>query len=228
MVTTVTSITGGKDHLIEQKGKGIFKAFLDETNWSETWKIEKAYNNFKDPRRNSRIHKILIHKYVDTEYSIWIDGNIKLLISPEEIIERYLKHHDFAVFKHPTRDCLYKEAMTCATLKQDDPEIIIEQAKYYEDQGFPKEMGLAECNILIRRHTKKVEAFNNAWWAEYARFSRRDQISFMYAVDKVGLRVNIIDEPFLVQEDGSAIRDNAFQIFSHVHHEGNFNDPNKI
>ena len=42
-----------------------------------------AYDNFKDPRRNSRIQKILAHKYFDSEFTIYADSNIKLLISPE-------------------------------------------------------------------------------------------------------------------------------------------------
>jgi len=224
-ITVVTSITGDKDQLIEKQVRGgaNFIAFIDKPYPSNTWGIKKAYDKFQDPRRNSRIHKLLIHQYVDTEYSIWIDGNIKLLIPPEEIIERYLKNHDFAVFKHPTRDCIYDEAMVCAKLRLDDPENIIEQVKQYEDSGFAKHKGLCECGILIRRNTAKVEAFNNAWWGEYTRFSRRDQISFMYAVDKVGLRINVINEPFINQPDGSAIRDNAFQVVAHQHFEGNFN-----
>lgn len=225
MITVITSICGAKDHLMDNQVKGgaKFVAYLDETQWSDTWEIIKAYDKFKDPRRNSRIHKLLIHKYVDTEYSIWIDGNIRLLKSPEEIIERYLKDHDFAVFRHPTRDCVFDEFIQCAKLNLDDTETIIEQAKAYEDAGFAKHKGLNECGILIRRHTPKVEAFNNAWWGEYTRYSRRDQVSFMFAAEKVGLRFNSIPHPFLIQPDGTAIRDGIFQIVPHQHFEGNFN-----
>src|SRR5690606_11150176 len=104
--------------------------------------------------------------------------------------------HDIAVFKHPQRDCLYDEATVCALRRLDDPETIIEQVKTYEDRGFSKHKGLCECGIILRRHTPRVERFNEVWWSEYSRHSRRDQISFMYAADKVGLRVNQIEDYF--------------------------------
>jgi hypothetical protein len=217
MITVITSITGGKDGLIDnqQKGDALFKAYVDESQISDTWKCEGACTKFNDNRVNSRIHKILIHKYADTEYSIWIDGNIKLLKTPEELIEMYMKDHDLAVYKHPVRDCIYDEATVCAKRGLDDPEVIIEQAVAYEMDGYAKHKGLCECGVIIRRHTNKVERFNNAWWAEYTRYSKRDQISFMYAVDKVGLRINAIDEQF-VDYEGKFIRGAEVEIIPHV------------
>lgn len=177
-----------------------------------------SYNKFIDPRRNSRASKILAHKYVSTEYSIYVDGNITLNVSPETLIEKYLGDHDIAVYRHPTRDCIYDEAMECAKRKLDDLEIIIEQAKAYEDSGYPKHRGLAECGVIIRRHTPDVAQFNEAWWAEYCRYSRRDQISFMYAADKVGIRVNIIDDYFVVKDENTAIKQSGdLTIKTHKH-----------
>jgi len=177
-----------------------------------------TYDKFTDPRRNSRASKILAHTYINSEFSIYIDGNITLNVSPETIIDKYLKDYDIAVFRHPVRDCIFDEAMTCAKLKLDDPEIIIEQAKAYEDLGFAKHKGLAECGIIIRRHTPEIENFNNTWWAEYSRYSRRDQISFMFAADRVGLRVNIIDDYFISTSPTTAIKQSGdFSIKTHNH-----------
>jgi hypothetical protein len=179
-----------------------------------------SYNKFTDPRRNSRASKILAHKYINTEYSIYVDGNITLNVSPETLIEKYLGDHDIAVYKHPTRDCIYDEAIECAKRRLDDPEIIIEQAKAYEDSGYAKHKGLAECGVIIRRHTPEVAQFNEAWWAEYCRYSRRDQISFMFAVDKVGIRVNIIPDYFITQSPTTAIKQSGdLSIKTHKHYE---------
>lgn len=215
--TVITSITGGKDDLIDNqvKGNAKFIAYLDKPWMSNTWEINKAHDRFTDPRRNSRIHKLLIHQYAGTEYSIWIDGNMRLLREPEELIERYLQDHDFALFSHSTRDCLYDEARTCAVAKIDDPETIIEQVKKYEDEGFAKHKGLCECGVLIRRHTPKVEAFNNMWWSEYCRHSKRDQISFMYAADKVGLRLNVINEHWY-EVGGRYFRSDFIELVNHL------------
>jgi hypothetical protein len=216
-ITVVTSITGGKDDLLDDQCKGDAKwvAYLEKPYSSNTWEIKKACDRFRDDRRNSRIHKIAIHQYVDTEYSIWIDGNLKLLKPPEEIVERYLKDHDFAVFFHSVRDCIYDEAITCAKIGAENAEVLIEQVKTYEDRGFAKHKGLCECGFLLRRNTPKVEAFNNAWWSEYCRFSKRDQISFMYAAEKAGLRINVIKERWY-QVENRYFRSDFIELVNHL------------
>lgn len=219
-ITVITSICGGKDGLFEGNKKGDAKwyAFLDHTMMkaSSDWKIYPAYIRFSSPRRNSRVPKILSHQFCDTKYSIWIDGNIKLLVTPEYLVDKYLKDHDIAVFKHPNRNCIYDEAMVCAKARLDDPEVIIEQVAKYEKEGFPKKNGQGECGMIIRRHTPKIEMFNNLWWSEYCRHSVRDQISFMYAVDKLGIRVNFIDEPYKRDENGIITRGGIIEIRDHL------------
>lgn len=198
MITVVTAMAGGKDTIRhdQTKGEARWIAYTEQPFTSNVWEHSKVYDRFTSPRRNSRIHKILIHQYVDTKYSIWIDANLKLLIPPEEAVERYLKDADIAVYGHPTRDCIYDEALTCCRLGLDNVETIIEQVKSYEDRGFGKHKGLCECGFIVRRNTPKVEQFNNAWWSEYSRHSVRDQLSFMYALHKAGLQANIITQPW--------------------------------
>jgi len=218
-IAVVTSITGSKDTLVhdQKKGKAQWIAFCDTPQVSKTWTVKPAFSKFKDNRINSRVPKILIHQFIKTKYSIWIDGNIALLKTPEELIEKYLKNHDIALFKHPKRDCLYDEAIRCATAKLDDPETIIEQVSGYEKEGFAKHKGLGECGCILRRHTEQVESFNNYWWSEYTRHSVRDQISFPYAVDKAGLRVNFIDFSWKLAPDNlSAIRGDFIRIVPHI------------
>lgn len=225
-IEVITSITGGKDDLIEYQDKGdiTYTAYSDTPTSSNTWSIKKACDLFVDPRRNSRIHKILIHKYSDADVTIWIDGNNKLLVSPEYLVEKLLKDYDMAIFQHPNRDCIYDEAITVAKLRLDDPETIIEQAKYYEDNGYGKHKGLCEGGFIIRRNNHRTRAFNEAWWADYCRFSRRDQLSLMPAIESSGVNVNIIDAPFRLQPSGSYIRDGGYiEIAPHNHFEGNFN-----
>lgn len=218
-ITVLTSIVGGKDYLVEEqvKGEAEWRAYLDKPYSSGVWQIEKAYDRLSDPRRNSRAPKLLSHLFSGTEYSIWIDGNISLTKPPEELIERYLQDADMAVFKHPKRDCLYDEATKCAVSGLDDPEVIIEQVTAYERDGFAKHKGLGECNVIFRRHSEKVWRFNEVWWAHYCRFSCRDQISFMYAADSVGIKINMINEPWRIAPDGvSALRGDCIKIVPHT------------
>jgi len=218
-ISVLTSVTGAKDALIAPytPSTAEFIAYTDNSAVNNHWTLREAYNRFKDPRRNSRIHKMLSHLYCDTEYSIWADGNIELLQPPEYFIENFLKDHDIAMFIHQTRDCIYDEAMTCAKSGLDDPEVIIKQVKKYEQEGFGKHKGLYVGNFIIRRHTPKVIAFNNAWWAEYCAHSVRDQISLPYCLDKVGLRINAVESPWNIAQDGShAFRGNFIKIYPHL------------
>ena len=209
-VKLYTAITNNKDKIIEQDYPIV--RFID------------SYDKFKDPRRNSRIQKILAHKYFDNEFTIYMDGNRKLLVSPEELVEKYMDGYDLALFKHSTRDCIYDEAMTVAKMKLDDPEIIIEQAKYYEDHEFPKHKGLFEGGFIIRRNNERTKAFNEAWWADYCRFSRRDQLSLMPAMDKAGVIVNTLPSEYVFKEDGVIERGGIIRLDGHNNFEGNWQE----
>lgn len=225
-IEVITSITGGKDTIRDNqvKGNAKFICYTDNPDLkSDTWEIRPAYNKFKDPRRNSRMHKIMMHKYSDADITIWIDGNIELSISPEEIVEKYLKDYDLAMFKHGSRNCIYDEAMEVAKLGLDDVELIIEQAKYYEDNGYAKHKGLLSGFFIARRNTQKIRDMNEAWWADYTRFCRRDQISLMPAIDKVGVRYNPIPEQW-VQWKHNAVMGGVISIYHHAHFEGNWNE----
>lgn len=177
---------------------------------------------FVDPRRNSRIHKILIHKYSDADYTIWVDANITLLKSPEEIV-KMMGDYDVMAFKHQVRDCLYDEAVECARLKLDDPQTIANQVAKYKQEEFPAHRGLVECGFMVRKNNEKTRRLNEIWWAEYCAGCRRDQISFMYALDKSEARIKVIPEYYQIQEDGSATRGGITRIVSHSHFEGNWN-----
>jgi len=187
--------------------------------------FKDEYQLFKDPRRNSRIHKILAHEYSDADFIIWIDGNIKLLKSPEEIVAM-MGDYDMMVFKHALRDCIYDECGEVARLKLDDPELIIAQAVEYEKREYGRHKGLGECGFIVRRNNDKVKRFNECWWAEYCRWCRRDQISFMYAINEIGVRVKFVPEYYQAQPDGTVTRGGTTQIVPHDNFSGNFNDPN--
>lgn len=225
-IEVITSITGNKDFLIDDqvRGNARFICYTDNPNLkSTTWEIRPAYDRFVDPRRNSRIHKILIHKYSDADITIWIDGNIKLVVPPEQIVEQYLQNYDLAMFKHGARNCIYDEAIEVAKLGLDKPETIIEQAKFYEDNGFAKQKGLLQGFFIVRRNNKKTQDLNEAWWADFSRFCRRDQISLMPAIDKSGVRYNTIPEKWVQWRD-KAVMGGMISIYHHAHFEGNWND----
>lgn len=177
-ITVYTSVLGGYNKLgnSPKQGGADYIAYTDEN--SEEWEVKNPYLKFKDNRRNSRIQKIMPHLFIDTEYSIYLDGNIDLLVSPKKLIDEFLKEKDICVFRHVGRDCVYDEADTCIQMERGTPADLAEQVKDYAKKDYPKHNGLYECGVIIRRHTKRVAELNEKWWAQYCRYSERDQVSF--------------------------------------------------
>jgi hypothetical protein len=140
----------------------------------------------------AKIYKILPHLFLDTDISIWVDGNIFLLIEPGKLAEEFLGEADMAVWKHFNRNCIYEEVPHIIGLGGDRGLYVEEQAAHYRAQGHPANWGLGECNVIIRRHNEKVKRFCNAWWAEICRWSARDQMSFPFVLRNSDIKCNFV------------------------------------
>jgi len=142
---------------------------------------------FKLSVRDARMHKCLTPDFDKYDYSIWIDGNTSLKVSPEFLIKE-LGDADILVYSH-WRDCVYDEGRVVEKIvdgKHGEFEAIMYQMIRYKEEGYPNHNGLAATTYVIRRHNKAVAAFNNLWWAEISKGSERDQLSFNYAIWKLG------------------------------------------
>lgn len=168
----------------QTKGNAKFIAYTDQK--SDVWETRKPCDLFKDPTRNAKIHKVLIHKYTNGT-TLWIDGNVAVKIEPEKLLE-WLKGYDIAVFEHFERNVPMAEIDACLKSRKGDPDKLEEQRK--EAKGVT---GLWECNMILRRDNKKVRTFNEAWWTEICRYSKRDQISFAYLMNRFNLKVNTLE-----------------------------------
>jgi len=102
-----TSIFGNYDDIIEQKLS---------SNWD--WKYFSEENSlplYSDNTRNAKRFKILPHRYLqDYEYSIFIDGNMKVIGNIDELVDKYLSDSNVAFFSHSQnkldpRNCIYDE-----------------------------------------------------------------------------------------------------------------------
>lgn len=143
------------------------------------------------PVREARKRKCLSHIYTDTGFSIWHDGNIRLLANPSTMIEM-LGDMDLLAFTHPYRDCTYDEAGACIELGKAEVEILAAQTNRYIAEGFPAHNGLCETGLLVRRHSEAVVRFNEMWWTEIEAGSHRDQASFNYVAWKTGTKIKVL------------------------------------
>jgi hypothetical protein len=159
----------------------------------KTWRqeiVEAEYGN----RLTARYYKLLPHRsFPDADVSIWVDGNVRLRVSPKTLVKNHLpKGFDLASFAHPDRACLYEEAEFCAKKGKGKKSDILEQTRYYREQGMPPGFGLVETKCVIRRHTQQMADFNELWWEQLSEYSVRDQISLPYVGWETGVKMSVI------------------------------------
>jgi hypothetical protein len=192
-IVVFTAITGDYDTLKPPpdhwRAEADFVAFVEKPHSSSGWDFRPIHRTFSDPCRNAKIHKIVPHRFFpDARFSLWLDGSIqvKAVVPLRELIASLLAHHDLAVFPHRRRNCIYEEAEACIVAKKDSPDIIRCQMQAYRESGYPENNGLVECTVIVRHHTEPVRKFNEMWYDEITKYSRRDQLSFNYVAAKTG------------------------------------------
>ena len=195
-----TTIFGGYDD--------ITKPTLPN-NWD--WKCFSEKNSiplYTDNTRNAKKFKVLPHRYLqDYEYSIFIDGNMYVVGNVNELIEKYLSDSNIAFFDHnknrmDPRDCIYDEYNAIMNLGKNDPnqnfkdnpQVMYDQVKRYQDEGYPSHNGLITGMVILRRHNEKdcIRVMED-WWTEIKYGSKRDQLSFNYVAWKSNTKFNYMD-----------------------------------
>lgn len=159
-----------------------------------SWDVRVVPILKKSARRTARYYKTLSHKHFpEADVTIWVDANVRLLVTPQVAVKKWLGDAVLATFKHPDRKCLYQEATFCLGKSgKGNRAALRRQANAYLKEGMGRRWGLAETKCIIRRHTSEVNALNEAWWKEISTYSLRDQISLPYVCWKLGLRWRII------------------------------------
>ncbi|WP_372922715.1 glycosyltransferase domain-containing protein [Roseovarius sp.] len=190
-----TSVAGGYDNLKEplaELGNFDFYAFSDTplepvTPWEQV-PFDEAWD---DPVRTAKKPKILPHLYFpDYEWSLWIDANIFMLADLSVFLTTAIEQEaTVALFEHPERNTLNGEVTQLCKLRKDEPELIQAQYARYLSEGWDNQLPLYECNFIVRRHNDPdVMRAMTLWWNEIEENSRRDQVSFPYAMWKSGIR----------------------------------------
>lgn len=169
-------------------------------NW-EIREIPKILN-FLDQTKRARAVKILPHLFLpEYDISIWVDGNIEILNSPQKFIQKYINQQDiFAVSMHPDRTCIYQERDACIRFKKDDEKLLIKQAEIYKNEGYPENWGMIQSNIIYRKNVKDVQILCNMWWEQVLKYSKRDQMSFNYVLWKFPISIKPLKPTIICSE----------------------------
>ena len=144
----------------------------------------------EDPTRTARWHKLHAPDlFPNAESVVWIDGNVTLLAGTErEIRDKLLSGpNPIASLRHFDRDNVWDEAEACIERGKDDPSLLRAQVSGYRAAGLPEKHSFAEtCIVASRPSDPRVRAVFATWWEELAAGSKRDQLSFPFAMWKHG------------------------------------------
>ncbi len=147
------------------------------------WTVRPLFFDRLDNPRNIRWHKVLPHRlFPEYDISIWVDSNVDIL-SPK--LFSYIDERPLRLPAHHARSCIYDECMRVLDVKKDSYDNVMKMAELLVDENMPKNYGMNEANIIIRRHKDKtVQKIMNDWWYMIKNYSRRDQLSLSYVLWK--------------------------------------------
>ncbi|QDH79898.1 DUF616 domain-containing protein [Echinicola soli] len=199
-IVLYTAIFGWYDHLREPLfPKELSKevdliCFTDNKDLkSKSFKIKKVKRKFEDPTLENRFYKLQPHNVFKDKtyaYNIYVDAHYLITTkSVQQLISEHLNTEiSLASIKHPERDCIYDEFKACHHYNMDKPEKFNAQEAFYRKEGFPEHLGLNLGGLQFRRFDDKITSLLNFWWHEVSTRSRRDQLSFNYAVWKLDFK----------------------------------------
>ena len=153
--------------------------YTDQDFESKVWEIKKVKLEVDNPQYFARLYKIKFYDYVETEFSIWIDGSFQIACNLNDWWDKYFKA-PITCIQHPWRKCLYEEAEVCIEQNRGDAEDIQIQVKDYDKLGIKKNLGLIQSGILMRQKCEKINYLCEEWLEQVELYSNRDQISFSF------------------------------------------------
>ena len=163
----------------------------------EIRKIRELIDN--NLTKTARYHKINPHKlFPEYDVCIWMDSNFHQQHDLHEFIERFKSSgKPLGIFKSRFRTCIYAELDACVQYGKDDPDVMKKQVEAFREEGYPKDNGLVETGLLIRRHNDPATiAFSEGWWEFVGKQSIRDQLSFNYVAWKQKLDYELWDHNY--------------------------------
>lgn len=147
----------------------------------------------------AKYFKMMSHiLFPDADYTIYLDASIQIRHDNFiQVLLNYLGEHDYGIYIHPKRSCIYQEhkrllKMKSLKMKRIMP-LINKQLDAYRSEGMPQNYGLWACGILIRKNTKHNTLVNELWWEQVLKWSYRDQISLPYILWKNNLKIDTIN-----------------------------------
>lgn len=180
MNTIFTAIFGPYDDLKEPQvitPGWQYICFTDQPFESAIWKIEHREMMPQGACRTARFYKLMFHRHISSEKSIWIDASFTINTNLDEWWDKHFKE-PMTCIKHPVRNCIYAEAIACLKRKKDASHLIRKQVSDYRRIGLPAQNGLIASGLIMRKLSQAAIDFCDQWYHQLQVYSSRDQIAF--------------------------------------------------
>ena len=193
-----TCIVGNYDELRQPLALDANYDFVcfREKGWSGperegVWENRPLEVTFGDAVLDSRWPKMHPHElFPEYDACVWIDANVQITGTDiYEAVETMLEEEvTYAGVPHPTRDCVYSEAVKCRDMGYISWLKLAQIHFYYWFIGIPRHCGLLEDNLIFRRHMEpEIMALGDIWWKKILKFCRRDQLSLNLCLRRLGI-----------------------------------------
>ena len=161
-----------------------------EEKYVGIWQIRKiAYSNPDNTRicRYIKTHpEELLPEY---EVSILMDSNVQITTDYIYYRVNELEKDKILVSSmwHPT-GCIYQEAFDVIHGMIEHESIVVRWCHQLRKEKYPRYNGLCETNVLYRKHSdSSILAFDKYWWKCIEENSKRDQLSYNFALWKLNI-----------------------------------------
>ena len=201
-IVVYTSIFGGYDTILEPYYVSDMCDYFIITDQKipggSIWKKITVENieGFEemDDYHKSKFCKMMPHiLFPEYDYSIWVDGNVQIVADLVPLVDRMEDKTAMATFKNPLHNCIYTEKNFLICKNAANYEQLEAQINLYKEKGFPKQFGMREFSIIVRKHSDELcQKLMKQWWGHVNRYTMRDQISFPYILWENRMNIDYI------------------------------------
>lgn len=155
---------------------------------------KSAIEHLTATEKNRYFKMIGYKRFSNYKYSIYLDANLEIYSELASLSAYTNNPFGLALYRHPTRDCIYNEAKACVILGKAKKKNTRAQMKKYQTLGMPAHYGMCECNAIVRENAnEKCFLLMNEWWQEFQKSAvKRDQLIFPYILWKHHIAINEI------------------------------------
>lgn len=135
----------------------------------------------------NRYHKFFPHRlFPEHRWSIYVDGNIRFDGEWTSLAESLsASGQPVGAFWHRSGHTLDTEIDACREHRfgARDFAVVESQVAAYKAAGVDFAQAIPTCNLLVRDHAAAgLDVAMSLWWAQIFEFTKRDQVSFLYAL----------------------------------------------